>query len=90
MRFIKSSALALTLGAAAALPAFAAEGSGTLASCIAAGSQVNAALNGAQQNTDAAREKRLGLQFCNVGLYRQGMVHYARAMELMGSKLAQN
>ena len=88
MRFIKSSALALTLCVAAAASASAAERD-SLASCIAAGGQVSAAVNGAQ-NADAAREKRMGTEFCNAGYYRQGMAHYAKAMELVGGKLAQN
>lgn len=88
MRFIKSSALALTLGIAAAASASAAE-KDSLASCIAAGGQVSAAVNGAQ-NADATREKRMGTEFCNAGYYRQGMAHYAKAMALVGGKLAQN
>jgi hypothetical protein len=88
MRFIKSSALALTVCAAAAVPAFAAE-QATQASCVTAGGQVSAAVKGAQ-NADAAREKRLGMEFCNAGYFRQGMAHYARAMELAGGKLARN
>ena len=86
MRFIKSSALALTLCAAAAAPAFAAD---SQASCVAAGGQVSAAVK-STQNADAMREKRLGMEFCNAGYFRQGMAHYAKAMELVGSKLAQN
>ncbi|MEA2946818.1 MAG: hypothetical protein QOI40_2148 [Alphaproteobacteria bacterium] len=88
MHFIKSSALALTLCAATALSASASERD-SQASCIAAGAQVKTALDGAQ-NTDAAREKRMGLEFCNAGLYSKGMAHYARAMEIVGGKLAQN
>ncbi|HWA92637.1 MAG TPA: hypothetical protein VG889_21575 [Rhizomicrobium sp.] len=88
MRFITPVALALTLCAASAVSA-SAEKVGTLGSCIAAGAQVKAALD-TQQNADASREKRLGLQFCNAGLYAQGLSHYARAMALVGGKLAQN
>ena len=88
MRFIKSSALALALCSVAAASASASE-KDSQASCIAAGAQVKAALDSAQ-NADAAREKRMGLEFCNAGLYSKGIAHYARAMEIVGGKLAQN
>lgn len=89
MRFTKSSALALALCIAAAPAAFAREESPS--SCVAAESQVSSALGGTQQNADAARhEKALGLQYCHAGYYRQGVGHYAKAMELLGTKLAQS
>ena len=28
----------------------------------------------------------MGLEFCNAGYYHQGMAHYAKAMELLGTK----
>lgn len=87
MRLIHSSALALALcvGAGAA---YAGEAD-TAKSCQSAGSQVSQALGSASQNADAARhEKSLGFQACNAGFYEQGMKHYARAMELLGTKLA--
>ena len=40
-----------------------------------------------RQNADEARHKgKLGFQACNAGFYHQGMVHYAKAMELLGLK----
>ena len=90
MRFTKTSVFALALcvvGTSAAL----ANEKDTQASCMAAGSQVSTALSGSPQNADEARhEKKLGFEACNAGFYHQGMVHYARAIELVGGKLAQN
>lgn len=86
MRFIKSSALALAL-CAAGLSAASANEKDTQAACTAAGSQVVAALNGASQNADQARtEQKLGLQACNARFYHVGLVHYGKAMELLGIK----
>lgn len=86
MRFTKSSVFALALcvvGTSAAL----ANEKDTQAACMAAGSQVSTALGGAAQNADEARhEGKLGFQACNAGFYHQGMVHYAKAMELLGLK----
>jgi hypothetical protein len=86
MRFTKSSAFALALCVVGASAAFANE-KDTQASCMAAGSEVSTALNGSAQNADEARhEKKLGFEACNAGFYHQGMVHYAKAMELLGLK----
>ena len=86
MRFTILPTLALVLCAAGASAALANE-KDTQASCLAAGSQVSAALNGASQNADQARhENQLGFEACNAGFYHQGMVHYAKAMELLGLK----
>jgi hypothetical protein len=91
MRFTKSTATALMLCVAAtATASFANESQDSAASCVASAKQVSAALGTASsQNSSAARsEKQLGLQFCNAGYYHQGVVHYAKAMELLGQKLA--
>jgi hypothetical protein len=86
MRLITASAIALTVTIAGASASFANE-KDTSASCLAAESQINTALNGASQNADEARrEDRLGFQACNAGFYHTGMVHYAKAMELLGIK----
>jgi hypothetical protein len=86
MRFTKSSVVALALCVAGASAALANE-KDTQASCMAAGSQVSAALSGTPQNADEARhEKKLGFEACNAHFYHLGMVHYARAMELLGVK----
>ncbi len=55
------------------------------ASCAAAGKQVAAALE-SNPNVAARQEKKMGLEYCNDGYYHQGMTHYARAMELLGTK----
>ena len=54
-------------------------------SCIAAGKQVSAAL-GSTDNDAARQEKKMGLEFCNAGYYHQGMVHYTKALEMLGAK----
>jgi hypothetical protein len=91
MRLTKSTAIALTVclvGSATA--SLAAEPQENAASCFASAKQVSAALStSSTQDVNAARsEKQLGLQFCNAGFYHQGVVHYAKAMELLGQKLA--
>ena len=86
MRFITPSAIALAVCVAGASAAVANEKDTSL-SCMAAESQISTALSGASQNADAARhEDKLGFQACNAGFYHQGMVHYAKAMELLGIK----
>jgi len=55
------------------------------ASCVAAGKQVTAAL-GSADNDAARQEKKMGLEFCNAGYYHQGMVHYTKALEILGAK----
>jgi hypothetical protein len=86
MRFTKSSVFALALCVVGA-PAALANERDTQAACMAAGSEVSSALSGTPQNADEARhEKKLGFEACNAGFYHVGMVHYARAMELLGLK----
>jgi hypothetical protein len=87
MRFTKLSALVVALCVGTAGSALAREESA--ASCASAANQVGTALS-STQNADAAKEKNLGQQYCHAGYYRQGVDHYAKAMELVGSKLAQS
>jgi hypothetical protein len=84
MRLVTTSALVLGLGIVCASAALADE-KDTPAACMAANSQVAAALN-AQQNDAARHEQRLAEQACASHFYHVGMVHYARAMELLGIK----
>jgi hypothetical protein len=87
MRFAKSTALVLALSIATASTAALASGREDVGSCLAASKQVSAALGTASQNADAARqESKAALEFCNRGFYHQGMIHYAKAMELLGLK----
>jgi hypothetical protein len=91
MRFKQSTAITLTFCfVASTTAALASESPENTASCLASAKQVSAAISGASsQDASAARsEKQLGLQFCNAGYYHQGVVHYAKAMELLGQKLA--
>jgi hypothetical protein len=84
MRLITSSAIALVVCVAGASASFANEKDNST-SCMAAESQISTALNGSAQNADEARrEDKLGFQACNAGFYHQGMVHYAKALELLG------
>jgi hypothetical protein len=93
MRFVTQTSFALVLSvistaalATASVPASPiAGGHDNQASCAAAGKQVSAALE-SNPNDAARQEKKMGLEFCNDGYYHQGMVHYARAMELLGVK----
>jgi len=81
MRTTTALALAFSL-AAVSTAALAQDDS---ASCATTGKQVTAALAG--NDNDAARqEKKMGLEFCNAGYYRQGMAHYTKALELLGAK----
>ena len=87
MHFTKLSALVVTLCVGMAGSALAREESA--ATCASAANQVATTMASAQ-NADAAKEKNLGQQYCHAGYYRQGVDHFAKAMQLLGSKLAQN
>ena len=82
MRTSTAFALALSL-ATVSTAAFAQDDNAT--TCMATGKQVTAAL-GSTDNDAARQEKKMGLEFCNAGYYRQGMAHYAKALELLGQK----
>ncbi len=88
MRISTPTAFVLALCVAAGSTAALAGDQENSSSCVAAGRQVSAALESSQQaNADAARqEKRMGLEFCNAGFYHQGLVHYAKALEILGAK----
>jgi hypothetical protein len=91
MRFMKSTAIALTLFAVAGTTAsLASEPKENMESCLVSLKQVSAALDTAssQSAKEASSERQLGIQFCNAGYYHLGVKHYARAMELLGQKLA--
>ena len=91
MRFNRSMAAALVLCFAATTTAsFASETRENMTSCTESAKQVTQALSTtSSQDTSAARsESQLAVQFCNSGFYHQGVMHYAKAMELLGQKLA--
>lgn len=74
------AAMAFGAAAANAEPA-------SLSTCTKAQSEVSAALSkdtGSVNNDQALKESHYGRDFCNTGLYKQGMVHYAEAMKLLG------
>lgn len=81
MRIAAATAIMLSLGllSGAAL----ATEQASSASCAQAGSKVSQALAN-RQNEEAQKERRMALEFCNAGYYERGMIHYAKAMELLG------
>ena len=93
MRFVTQTSFALVLSvistaALASSPVATsamAGGQDNQASCANAAKQVSTALE-SSPNDAARQEKRMGLEFCNAGYYHQGMTHYAKAMELLGTK----
>ena len=95
MRFVTQTSFALVLSviSTAALAdssvstSALVSGNDSAASCASASRQVTEAL-GANANDAARQEKKMGLEFCNAGYYRQGVAHYAKAMEVLGQTLA--
>ncbi len=76
------AAAALSIGAANAEEA-------SISTCGSMATQVKTALAGAQQSAsyqDAVKEQRYGRDFCNNGLPRNGVQHYAQALKLLGEK----
>lgn len=71
----------LAIGATAANAADA-----TAVTCLQAQHKVASALTGdTSTNHDAAaKESNYGREYCNTGLYKRGMEHYAQAMKLLG------
>jgi hypothetical protein len=84
-RIIGATTLVVSFGLAA-MPAMAA--TANTASCLSAAKQVRAALreNHDSANYDAAKKmQRVGLQYCNIGLFKQGMSRYSAALSLLGA-----
>lgn len=72
----------LAIGASSANAEEASQGA-----CAQAQSKISHALSSDADSAghDAAtKESHYGRDFCNNGLYKQGMEHYARAMKLLG------
>jgi hypothetical protein len=95
MRIVTSTILALAVGLASTAALAEASvstsalvsGNDSAASCASASRQVTEAL-GSNASDAARQEKKMGLEFCNAGYYGKGVAHYAKAMELVGQKLA--
>jgi hypothetical protein len=85
MRFTKSTSLAIALAITAVSSAAFAADQDSQATCTITEKQVSSA-PGIQDNDAARQEKKMGLEFCNAGYYHQGMVHYAKALEMLGVK----
>jgi len=89
MRLLSTAAttIAFSLGIAAfTLPA-GAEQTGNLSTCVKLADEVNQALAANSQSSsynDATKEKGYGRDYCNAGLYAQGITHYADALKLLG------
>lgn len=84
-RIVGAATLIASLGLVA-MPAMAA--SANLHSCIKAGDQVREVLNKNQHSPNyynAKKMQRAGLEFCNTGMYKQGMSHYSAALKLLGA-----
>jgi hypothetical protein len=85
---LKSAGLAALAGVClslAAIPANASEPP-TLSGCLHSAKQVRAALDANQQSPNyqaAKQDKRSGFEFCNAGLYRQGVTYYDHALQLL-------
>jgi hypothetical protein len=88
---IAAAAFAFSLGAAALAVPASAEETGNLSNCVKLADQVNQALANNSQSPShdaAAKEKTYGRDFCANGLYKQGVMHYAQALKLLGSEKA--
>ena len=90
MKVLKGTVFALAMCAGASLVAGSATAASakTLDDCIHARNAVSAALD---QNADsprihdAQRERRYGLNYCNNGMYKQGVAHYTAALKILGA-----
>ena len=86
MRFVNvaaAAAVCIGLGMSAA----SAQEVASVTSCNTLASQVRDALGGNAQssNFDAARKERTyGQEYCTNGFYAQGVMHYTRALQLLG------
>lgn len=61
----------------------------SLSGCASSERDVRAAIAQTQDATkvsDAQRQARYGLEFCNHGLYRQGMAHYTEALKILSAE----
>ncbi|HEV2561491.1 MAG TPA: hypothetical protein VGT78_05065 [Rhizomicrobium sp.] len=85
LKFIGGAALVCSVLAFNVASASAAE-TANLTGCIDQGKQVKTALDANQQSanySDAVKQQRYGLEFCNSGLYQKGVDHYAQALKLL-------
>ena len=85
---LKSFGAAALAGACLALGAMSANAAeaATSTGCIKSAKEVQAALDANPQSPNydsAAKEKRNALEFCNSGLYQQGVDRYADALKLL-------
>lgn len=84
----KLKSIAILSGACLALGVMSANAAAaaTRQTCLEAAHQVQSALDANQQSpnySDAKRERRNGLEFCNSGFYQQGVDHYEEALKLL-------
>ena len=82
MRSVNLTALALCAMAMCATAANAAD------DCASMATQVKSAMDSNQQSSNlqaATKEKNYGRDFCNNGLPKVGVVHYAQALKLLGA-----
>lgn len=84
MKFVRQAAVAAMFAAMALAPAANAAG---LSDCTHMAKQVAQALETAQPGaaTEAARANaKAGRDFCASSMYAQGVVHYSKALQLLG------
>lgn len=84
----KLKSIALLSGACLALGIMSANAAdaATRQTCLETAHQVQSALDANQQSpnySDAKRERRNGLEFCNAGMYQKGVDHYQQALKLL-------
>ena len=70
-----------------AISATAANAAG-VSDCLKSARDVRTAIENSQDSArlgDAKRQQRSGLGYCSHGLYKQGLAHYASALEILGA-----
>lgn len=90
MRTLKwtAGAVAICVGATVFAVSTTAASAANVNDCVRSGKEVRTALASNQdspKSQDARKQQRYGLQYCNQGLYRQGLAHYAEALRLLGA-----
>jgi hypothetical protein len=84
----KLKSIAMLSGACLALGVMSANAAdaATRQTCLDTAHQVQSALDSNPQSpnySDASRERRNGLEFCNAGMYQRGVDHYQQALKLL-------
>lgn len=91
----KLKSIAMLSGACLALGIMSANAAeaATRQTCLDTAHQVQSALDANQQSSnysDAKRERRNGLEFCNAGMFQRGVDHYQEALKLLAPAKSNN